>query len=124
MPHAFALCSPAIAFGHGPLYVYRKYFWHLVCGLVLALIYLAMTFGTFVPGADCGYGKLNQECNAAGVWDRDIIGVNHLYRFPTLQRSPECTGASKAWWCDRPFDPEGMSGARSSTIHTLALTVM
>jgi heparan-alpha-glucosaminide N-acetyltransferase len=56
---------------------YRRYAWHwLACGATL-LVYALLMYTTPVPG--CPVGSATPECNAAGYWDRKILGVNHMY---------------------------------------------
>ena len=105
----------------GALYLYSKYAWQwLVTGLFVAL-YFILTFGTDVndlPGISCGRGQLDENCNASGYWDRQILGLNHMYAHPTYERAPECSSNSPGFdplpnpavWCSRPYDPEGILG--------------
>ena len=112
----------------GYFYLYAKYSWQfLVTGCFVA-VYFILTFGTNVPDADadsnvpgatCGYGKLDPACCASGYWDRVVLGLNHMYAHPTLNRLPECSSNSPGFepilgrppWCDRPYDPEGIVGS-------------
>jgi heparan-alpha-glucosaminide N-acetyltransferase len=112
----------SIAYGRSRFELYKKYLWHWLSALLLVGIYLLLTFATDVPG--CGYGQLDQECNATGYWDRTIIGLNHMYAHPTLNRSPECSANSPGYepiagapaWCTRPFDPEGIVGTFTACV--------
>lgn len=116
----------ALRHGHGyarsMLRLYNKYLYQWLVAALLLATYLALTFGTEVPG--CGRGHLDPECNATGYWDRTIIGLQHMYRYPTLQRLPECSSNSPAdvpipgrpGWCDRPFDPEGIVGTFTACV--------
>jgi heparan-alpha-glucosaminide N-acetyltransferase len=112
----------SIAYGRTKLSLYKKYLWHWIAAVILLGIWFILMFGTNVPG--CGYGNLDQECNAAGYWDRMIIGSRHMYAHPTLNRSPECSWNSPGYdpipgapaWCTKPFDPEGIAGSFTACV--------
>ncbi|KAL6558018.1 hypothetical protein OROMI_018368 [Orobanche minor] len=65
----------------------------------------------------CGVrGDTGPACNAAGMIDCMILGVNHLYRKPIYVRTKQCSINSPDYgqlppdapsWCQAPFDPEG-----------------
>ncbi|KAI3472894.1 hypothetical protein Pfo_031044 [Paulownia fortunei] len=65
----------------------------------------------------CGvHGDTGPACNAAGMIDSMILGVQHLYRKPIYARTEQCSINSPDYgplppdapsWCQAPFDPEG-----------------
>ncbi|KAL0299947.1 UNVERIFIED_CONTAM: Heparan-alpha-glucosaminide N-acetyltransferase [Sesamum calycinum] len=84
----------------------KKYKWHWIMMLMLTTIYMLLLYGLFVPdweyqipiGAPseeakiftvkCGvHGDTGPACNAAGMIDRMILGVQHLYRRPIYART-------------------------------------
>ncbi|KAK4395709.1 Heparan-alpha-glucosaminide N-acetyltransferase [Sesamum angolense] len=114
----------------------KKYKWHWIMMLMLTTIYMLLLYGLFVPdweyqipiGAPseeakiftvkCGvHGDTGPACNAAGMIDRMILGVKHLYRRPIYARTKQCSINSPDYgplptnapsWCQAPFDPEGI----------------
>ncbi|KAL0420486.1 UNVERIFIED_CONTAM: Heparan-alpha-glucosaminide N-acetyltransferase, partial [Sesamum latifolium] len=113
----------------------KKYKWHWIMMLMLTTIYMLLLYGLFVPdweyqipfGAPpeaktfmvkCGvHGDTGPACNAAGMIDRMILGVQHLYRRPIYARTKQCSINSPDYgplppnapsWCQAPFDPEGI----------------
>ncbi|PIN01550.1 Heparan-alpha-glucosaminide N-acetyltransferase [Handroanthus impetiginosus] len=113
----------------------KKYQWHWALPLMLTAIYLLLLYGLYVPdwkyqipyGASsnakifmvrCGVrGDTGPACNAAGMIDRMILGVQHLYRKPIYARTEQCSINSPDYgplppyapsWCQGPFDPEGL----------------
>uniref|UniRef100_A0A0E0CLD4 Heparan-alpha-glucosaminide N-acetyltransferase catalytic domain-containing protein n=1 Tax=Oryza meridionalis TaxID=40149 RepID=A0A0E0CLD4_9ORYZ len=60
----------------------------------------------------CGVrGDTGPACNAVGMLDRTILGIDHLYRRPECsinypQNGPLPPDAPS--WCQAPFDPEGL----------------
>ncbi|KAL0363828.1 UNVERIFIED_CONTAM: Heparan-alpha-glucosaminide N-acetyltransferase [Sesamum angustifolium] len=113
----------------------KKYQWHRNLMFMLSTIYLLLLYGLYVPdweyqipiGAPseakifmvkCGvHGDTGPACNAAGMIDRMILGVQHLYRRPIYARTKQCSINSPDYgplppnapsWCQAPFDPEGI----------------
>ncbi|KAL6507032.1 hypothetical protein OROHE_022167 [Orobanche hederae] len=75
-----------------------------VLGLFLQAIYMVK----------CGVrGDTGPACNAAGMIDCMILGVNHLYRKPIYARTQYQltriwpTSPNAPSWCHAPFNPEG-----------------
>ncbi|KAI4304867.1 hypothetical protein MLD38_040328 [Melastoma candidum] len=114
--------------GYDLLHRYR-YHWALV--MVLTAVYIALTYGLFVPDwhyqlpsqsekilVKCGVrGDTGPACNAAGLIDRTILGIQHLYKKPVYRRTKQCSINSPDYgplppdapsWCQAPFDPEGL----------------
>ncbi|XP_043713982.1 heparan-alpha-glucosaminide N-acetyltransferase-like [Telopea speciosissima] len=119
-----------------------KYQFHWITGFVITVIYLSLIYGLYVPdweyqipiagGASssssssslevkCGVrGDTGPACNAVGMIDRKILGINHLYTKPTYARTKQCSINSPRNgplpldappWCQAPFDPEGVLGS-------------
>ncbi|KAL6529138.1 hypothetical protein OROHE_014882 [Orobanche hederae] len=101
---------------------------------LLTSIYLLLLYAIYVPDwaywipydasseakiymVKCGVrGDTGPACNAAGMIDCMILGVNHLYRKPIYARTQQCSINSPDYgplppdapsWCEAPFDPEG-----------------
>lgn len=60
-------------------------------------------------------GDLGPACNAAGMIDRYILGIDHLYQKPAYRNLKECNisksgqvSESSPSWCYAPFEPEGI----------------
>ncbi|ONM54307.1 hypothetical protein ZEAMMB73_Zm00001d020125 [Zea mays] len=66
----------------------------------------------------CGVrGDTSPGCNAVGMIDRKILGIQHLYGRPVYARSKQCSidspqngplPSDAPSWCQAPFDPEGL----------------
>jgi heparan-alpha-glucosaminide N-acetyltransferase len=66
----------------------------------------------------CGVrGDTGPACNAVGMLDRTILGIDHLYRRPVYARTKQCSinhpqngplPPDAPSWCQAPFDPEGL----------------
>ncbi|KAG6470596.1 hypothetical protein ZIOFF_071670 [Zingiber officinale] len=105
----------------------------LLC-LVLTAIYTILLYGLYVPdwqyeipaegfttkffSVKCGVrGDTGPSCNAVGMIDRKILGIQHLHHRPVYERMKQCSIYSPASgplpfdapsWCQAPFDPEGV----------------
>ncbi|KAK3142716.1 hypothetical protein QOZ80_4BG0350340 [Eleusine coracana subsp. coracana] len=112
----------------------KRYRYQLFVGSVVAITYMALLYGTFVPDWEyqisgpgsteqtlfvkCGVrGDTSPGCNAVGMIDRKILGIQHLYGRPVYARSKQCSIDSPQngplphdapSWCQAPFDPEGL----------------
>ncbi|CAN6470449.1 unnamed protein product [Victoria cruziana] len=114
----------------------KKYQLQWLLALAISIIYMVLLYGLYVPdwefqiltdGASptmmtysvkCGVmGDTGPACNAVGMIDRMILGINHLYTRPTYKRTKECSILSPDYgplppnapsWCHAPFDPEGL----------------
>ncbi|WVZ75205.1 hypothetical protein U9M48_023286 [Paspalum notatum var. saurae] len=117
----------------GPDLLWR-YRYQLFVGLVLSIAYTVLLYGIYVPDWDyqisgpgsteksfhvqCGVrGDTGPACNAVGMVDRTILGIDHLYRRPVYARTKECSinypengplPPDAPSWCQAPFDPEGL----------------
>ncbi|KAK2980052.1 hypothetical protein RJ640_000118 [Escallonia rubra] len=90
--------------------------------LALTAIYLSLLYGLYVPDwnyqVKCGLrGDTGPSCNAVGMIDRKILGIQHLYKRPIYSRTKQCSINSPDYgplppdapsWCRAPFDPEGL----------------
>ncbi|XP_052192357.1 uncharacterized protein LOC127801369 [Diospyros lotus] len=116
----------------------RNYYWHWCLACAFLMVYLGLSYGLYVPDwqfealsstyplnpkngslfytVTCSTrGDLGPACNAAGMIDRYVLGINHLYMKPVYRNLKECKVSSNAWfagsspsWCHAPFDPEGI----------------
>ncbi|PIN19149.1 heparan-alpha-glucosaminide N-acetyltransferase [Handroanthus impetiginosus] len=124
----------------------RKYTWQGYAVLLLCAIYLGLLYGLYVPDwqfsvvqsksslltANDSYvytvkcsvrGDLGPACNAAGMIDRVILGINHLYAKPVYRNLKECNMSSHGQvpetspsWCHAPFDPEGILSSLTAAV--------
>lgn len=116
--------------------VLRKYRFQWVVASVLISIYISLLYGLYVPdweyqipvdgsfsapktfSVKCGVrGDTGPACNAVGLIDRTVLGIQHLYRKPIYARTVLCSINSPDYgplppdapsWCQAPFDPEGL----------------
>ncbi|XP_022719435.1 heparan-alpha-glucosaminide N-acetyltransferase isoform X2 [Durio zibethinus] len=137
--------SKDISAGH--FSVFRLCRWHWLVGACILIMYLALLYGMYVPdwqftvpnqdSADYGKvftvpcnvrGKLDPPCNAVGYIDREVLGINHMYRRPAWRRSKACTEDSPyegpfkigaPSWCHTPFEPEGILSSISAILSTI-----
>ncbi|XP_039133604.1 heparan-alpha-glucosaminide N-acetyltransferase-like [Dioscorea cayenensis subsp. rotundata] len=112
----------------------RRYRFQLLVGSVLTITYMVLLYGLYVPdwtyqisgegstlmsfSVKCRVrGNTGPACNAAGMIDRKILGIEHLYRKAVYGRTMECSINSPRKgplppnapsWCQAPFDPEGI----------------
>lgn len=113
----------------------RKYKLQLVAALIITVTYLSLLYGLHVPdweyqistgsysapktfSVKCGVrGDTGPACNAVGMIDRKLLGLQHLYRRPIYSRTEQCSINSPDYgplpadapsWCQSPFDPEGL----------------
>ncbi|KAI4343467.1 hypothetical protein L6164_010811 [Bauhinia variegata] len=113
----------------------KKYRYQWIVALFLTSLYLCLLYGLYVPdweypiptgplsapkifSVKCGVrADTGPACNAVGMIDRKILGIQHLYRRPIYARMKECSINSPDYgplppdapsWCQAPFDPEGI----------------
>ncbi|KAG6426666.1 hypothetical protein SASPL_110893 [Salvia splendens] len=113
----------------------KKYRWQWATAFVLSTVYLLMLYGLYVPDWEyhipieasfraevfkvkCGVrANTGPACNAAGMLDRAVLGIQRLYRKPIYARTQQCSINSPNYgplppdapsWCRAPFDPEGI----------------
>ncbi|XP_048128004.1 heparan-alpha-glucosaminide N-acetyltransferase-like [Rhodamnia argentea] len=122
----------------------KSYCWHWSLAIFLSVMYVALSYGLYVPdwqfevssasdallAAGTSYlvkcsvrGDLGPACNAAGMIDRYIIGNNHLYAKPVYRNLKDCnmsTGGqvseNSPSWCHAPFDPEGILSSLTAAV--------
>ncbi|XP_019441570.1 PREDICTED: heparan-alpha-glucosaminide N-acetyltransferase-like [Lupinus angustifolius] len=120
---------------HSGLSLLWKYRYQGFVALFLTCIYLCLLYGLYVPdweykilidsfsapktySVKCGVrANTGPACNAVGMIDREILGIQHLYRRAIYSRTHECSINSPDYgplppdapaWCQAPFDPEGL----------------
>eukprot|EP00268_Persea_americana_P038201 TRINITY_DN37823_c0_g1_i3.p1 TRINITY_DN37823_c0_g1~~TRINITY_DN37823_c0_g1_i3.p1 ORF type:complete len:399 (-),score=61.54 TRINITY_DN37823_c0_g1_i3:423-1619(-) len=114
----------------------KKYRYQWLVAIILTTIYMALLYGLYVPdweyqipsesssiapktfSVKCGVrGDTGPGCNAVGMIDRRVFGIQHLYKRPVYARTKECSINSPNYgplppdapsWCQAPFDPEGL----------------
>lgn len=115
-----------------PMMLLKKYYAQWVVAISLSTLYLGLLYNLYVPDwkfevqitnssnipsiqsntVKCGVrGNLGPACNAVGMIDRSILGIEHLYQRPVYRRTKECSVDSPVdapAWCQAPFDPEGL----------------
>ncbi|XP_062182992.1 uncharacterized protein LOC133887091 [Phragmites australis] len=120
--------------GSGGYSLIRRYRHQLFVGLVLTVTYTALLYGMYVPDWEyevtspnsnlkhflvkCGVrGDTGPGCNAVGMVDRRVLGIQHLYIHPVYLKTTQCSINSPRnglllsdapTWCEAPFDPEGL----------------
>ncbi|TKY61525.1 Heparan-alpha-glucosaminide N-acetyltransferase [Spatholobus suberectus] len=131
----------------GQLSIFKLYYWHWLVGTGILTVYLTLLYGIHVPDwqftvhnpdsiyngttltVTCGVrGKLDPPCNAVGYIDREVLGINHMYKRPAWRRSEACTEKSPyegpfkrsaPSWCYAPFEPEGILSSISAILSTI-----
>ncbi|GAB4838542.1 hypothetical protein Ancab_028088 [Ancistrocladus abbreviatus] len=123
--------------------LYSPHFWRWCVALLLCSIYLGLLYGLYVPDWDfkvsdpnpasnssyvyqvkCNVrGDLGPACNSAGLIDRYVLGIDHLYPKPVYQNLKECNKSKDGQvpkgspsWCYAPFDPEGILGSLTAAV--------
>ncbi|CAO2813732.1 unnamed protein product [Amaranthus hypochondriacus] len=124
----------------------RSYFWQWCLALLLSSIYVGLLYGLYVPDWEvnmansglsfpaingtqvykvkCGTrGNISPACNSAGMIDRYILGINHLYMKPAYKNLKVCNKTTDGFvpedspsWCHAPFDPEGILGSLTAAV--------
>ncbi|XP_077212358.1 uncharacterized protein LOC143847424 [Tasmannia lanceolata] len=114
----------------------KKYQFQWLVAFILSTMYMSLLYGLYVPdwkyqvpsgsstdapktfSVECEVrGDTGPACNAVGMVDRKIFGIQHLYKRPTYARTKQCSINSPEHgplppdapsWCQAPFDPEGL----------------
>ncbi|KAL3539096.1 hypothetical protein ACH5RR_002462 [Cinchona calisaya] len=115
----------------------RNYLSHWCVVLSLSAIYLGLLYGLYVPDwsfslennsgiyeVKCSVrGDLQPGCNSAGMIDRYILGINHLYAKPVYRNLKECkpsyneqVNQSMPLWCLAPYEPEGILSSLTAVV--------
>ncbi|XP_062178045.1 uncharacterized protein LOC133882840 [Alnus glutinosa] len=125
---------------------FKGHYWHWCIAFSLSVLYLSLSYGLYVPNWEftvpasasslpssndsyvymmkCGVrGDLGPACNSAGMIDRYILGVDHLYMKPVYRNLKECNvpangqvSESSPPWCHAPFDPEGILSSLTAAV--------
>ncbi|XP_024994030.1 heparan-alpha-glucosaminide N-acetyltransferase-like [Cynara cardunculus var. scolymus] len=125
---------------------FRNYIWHWCAVFFLSAIYIGLTYGLYVADwqfedlnsfsslmsengstihtVKCSIrGDLGPACNAAGMIDRYVLGINHLYQKPVYRNLKECNISkggqvpeSSPSWCYAPFEPEGILSSLTASV--------
>ncbi|GAB2291932.1 hypothetical protein Dimus_026182 [Dionaea muscipula] len=126
--------------------LFRHYFWQWCLVFALSFIYIGLLNGLYVPDwefkvseptsyiavSNSSYvykvkcdtrGDLGPACNSAGLVDRYVLGIDHLYAKPAYRNLKECNKSkdgqippSSPSWCHASFDPEGILGSLTATV--------
>ncbi|XP_060167523.1 uncharacterized protein LOC132598581 isoform X3 [Lycium barbarum] len=104
--------------------LFRNYIWQWCIMFLLSAIHCGLLYSLYVPDwkfsvsqstwstiyeLKCSVrGDLGPACNSAGMVDRYILGINHLYAKPVYRNMKECNGSNMPSWCHAAFDPEGI----------------
>ncbi|XP_010935137.1 uncharacterized protein [Elaeis guineensis] len=126
--------------------IFKNYYLHWVVVFLLSGIYLGLVHGLYVPDwqftvpqmssnssqndsyviktVECEVrDDLGPACNSAGMIDRYVLGIDHLYKKPVYRNLKECRTAGDAQvldtspsWCQAPFDPEGILGSLMAAV--------
>ncbi|CAO2144352.1 unnamed protein product [Urochloa humidicola] len=98
---AVALCEiwlrgGATDIGAGGYALIRRYRHQLFVGLILTVTYMMFMYGMYVPDWEyevkCGVrGATGPGCNAVGMIDRHVLGIQHLYTHPFYLKTAQCS---------------------------------
>ncbi|XP_031390692.1 heparan-alpha-glucosaminide N-acetyltransferase-like isoform X1 [Punica granatum] len=128
--------------------LFSKYKIQWVLTFIITTIYLALLYGLYIPdwefqvpstvanssapitfSVKCSIrGDTSPACNAVGMIDRKVLGINHMYRRPIYIRTEQCSTKSPDYgplpldapsWCQAPFDPEGLLSSMMAIVTTL-----
>ncbi|XP_031130767.1 heparan-alpha-glucosaminide N-acetyltransferase-like [Ipomoea triloba] len=117
---------------------FMNYIWHWFTAFVLSAIYMGLSYGLYVPDwqfslpqsasfgsssesyiykVNCSVrGDMGPACNPAGMIDRTILGIGHLYAKPVYRNLKECKISYPPSWCHAPFEPEGILSSLTSAV--------
>ncbi|KAI9099125.1 hypothetical protein K1719_024892 [Acacia pycnantha] len=129
------------------LSLFKLYYWHWLVAACILIAYMALLYGIYVPDwkfvvqnpdsiyygktltVACGVrGELDPPCNAVGYIDREVLGINHVYKRPAWRRSEPCNEISPyegpfkrsaPSWCYASFEPEGILSSISAVLSTV-----
>ncbi|ONK64484.1 uncharacterized protein A4U43_C07F26550 [Asparagus officinalis] len=123
----------------------KNYYLHGIVIFSLSAVYLGLLYGLYVPDwqfnvqqtsssssldgyvlktVQCGVrGDLGPACNSAGMIDRYVLGIDHLYKKPAYRNLKECRISKDGGvpddspsWCQAPFEPEGILGSLMAAV--------
>ncbi|KAF3434721.1 hypothetical protein FNV43_RR21806 [Rhamnella rubrinervis] len=125
--------------------IFKSYYWHWCIMFSLSAIYAGLLYSLYVPDwqfnaspvisepptndsnfykVKCSVrGDLGPACSSAGMIDRYVLGVDHMYAKPVYRNLKECNISangqvpeSSPSWCHAPFDPEGILSTLTAAI--------
>ncbi|CAI0557657.1 unnamed protein product [Linum tenue] len=128
--------------------ILTSYYLHWVAAFAIIAVYLGLLYGLYVPDWQFfvpgqGYsdlpldaraytvkcsvrGDVGPACNSAGMIDRYVLGISHLYAKPVYKNLKECNISrdkvfpeSAPSWCHAPFDPEGLLSSLTAAVTCL-----
>ncbi|CAN1751815.1 Heparan-alpha-glucosaminide N-acetyltransferase [Linum perenne] len=130
----------------GDIGIIRSYYLHWVAGFAIVAVYARLSYGVYVPdwkfalpdaqdrvytvsacsvlGVKCAVrGDVGPACNSAGMIDRYVLGLGHLYAKPVYKNLKVCNMSSGKQvpedapsWCHAPFDPEGLLSSLTAAV--------
>ncbi|CAN1264804.1 Heparan-alpha-glucosaminide N-acetyltransferase [Linum perenne] len=129
----------------GDIGIIRSYYLHWVAGFVIVAVYARLSYGVYVPdwqfalpdaqdrvytvsacsvSVKCAVrGDVGPACNSAGMIDRYVLGLGHLYAKPVYKNLKVCNMSSGKQvpedapsWCHAPFDPEGLLSSLTAAV--------
>lgn len=138
------ICLPTLPSKHTSFF--KTYYSHWFVAAILLAIHSGLLYGLHVPDwqfdaslstsslppiqagnvytVNCSVrGDLGPACNSAGMIDRYILGLDHLYKKPVFRNLKECNMSSTGQvsdsspsWCHAPFDPEGILSSITAAV--------
>uniref|UniRef100_A0A804HPM1 Heparan-alpha-glucosaminide N-acetyltransferase catalytic domain-containing protein n=1 Tax=Musa acuminata subsp. malaccensis TaxID=214687 RepID=A0A804HPM1_MUSAM len=126
--------------------MFKNYQYQWIIVVLLSGIYLGLLYGAYVPDwqfemqeislnsslptsytietVKCEVrGDLGPACNAAGMIDRNVLGIKHLHKTPVYRHLKECMTPKDGNgvntyppWCHAPFDPEGILSSLTAVV--------
>ncbi|CAL9146109.1 unnamed protein product, partial [Musa hybrid cultivar] len=126
--------------------MFKNYQYQWIIVVLLSGIYLGLLYGAYVPDwqfemqeislnsslptsytietVKCEIrGDLGPACNAAGMIDRNVLGIKHLHKTPVYRHLKECMTPKDGNgvntyppWCHAPFDPEGILSSLTAVV--------
>ncbi|KAG6604943.1 Heparan-alpha-glucosaminide N-acetyltransferase, partial [Cucurbita argyrosperma subsp. sororia] len=123
----------------------KSFSWHWCIIFLLLSLYTGLLYGLYVPDwefkisttsssfppngsyvymVNCSIrGDMGPACNSAGMIDRYVLGIHHLYTKPVYRNLKECNISSSGQvpetspsWCHAPFEPEGLLSSLTATV--------
>ena len=122
--------------------VFVRHAWQWAVGFAMLILYLILTFATYVPSwvslygrnstnvtIQCDtWGQINTpECSAASYWDRTLLGQIHLGEWMSV-RMAECSNCTPgncpkpgapSWCFAYMYDPEGLLASIPTVLTTV-----
>ncbi|CAA7391431.1 unnamed protein product [Spirodela intermedia] len=125
---------------------FKNYYLQWFAVFLLSCVYLWLLYGLYVPDwqfkleqptsslpsiiddyviktVKCDVrGDLGPGCNSAGMIDRYLLGIEHLYKKPSYRNLKDCYSEkgqgleNSPAWCQAPFDPEGVLSSLMASV--------